>query len=379
LKITTLYPFININLYHYSTVTKSFRKKTKSIILHMALRVGCEKLKLPVEYEGVSSFAMGKGLDNKVYIYGGSCINTPYTGRFSVFDTNNLTFTTAPDNFLSQRKNFSHCMLPSGVWVIGGGESPDPVDFLFIILVTPDEQVRRVATHGTIPPNRYAAPMKYLGKNDQNQDEIVLFGGNLPPKFPYLRNSNEIYVLNVDTLEWRQLAFDGSSPSPVPRYWCELFVIDYNTIAIFGGFSGDLSEYEEQDRYHNDIWTFNMETCVWTLLPNHSPEDQSPIGRGNFVATMRSNWLIVVGGYAPTRAELNDAWAFNVESCEWQQLIVEGDQFPAVWGHAWVELEHGRMLAFGGEGGWNEGARNMNADFYLYTFHSLYSVKKAKH
>jgi N-acetylneuraminic acid mutarotase len=219
--------------------------------------------------------------------------------------------------------------------------------------------------------------MKYLGSNNHGHHELILFGGHETSSEYLISNSNDVYILNYTLLEWRKLAIPPQE-IPAGRYWGDLFVVNPENVVIFGGFSGNLSEYEVQDKYHDDVWNLNLQTLEWTKLPNHTVDGIAPIGRGNFVSTLRSNWLVVVGGYSPTRGEMSDSWAFNVQSCEWQELTLERDQFPSVWGHAWAEIAPGHMICSGGEGGWNQGGRNMNANFYTFTFLSISPVKAAK-
>lgn len=138
----------------------------------------------------------------------------------------------------------------------------------------PNQQPSLKFTTGDVPRSSKFSATAYLRKNDYAQDEIIVFGGFIE----YSHYSNEVHILNVDTLVWHKIP-SNSIKIPQARVLSKMFVVDPDTILIYGGHAG---------LQVHDIWRFTVSTGIWQNLSPHIC-----FGLANCVVTLRAWWLIV--------------------------------------------------------------------------------------
>lgn len=99
---------------------------------------------------------------------------------------------------------------------------------------------------GTIPTSRAAHAVAPIGR------QIYMFGG---------RNENmrmnDMYSLNMDNFEWKQLANNDPTRTLQGRSWHTLTSIDEQRLFLFGGYSQD-------DEPMNDCWLYDTTNNIWT-------------------------------------------------------------------------------------------------------------------
>ncbi len=91
---------------------------------------------------------------------------------------------------------------------------------------------------------------------------MLVFGGCTSSG--YKDSRNDLYVLNLETLEWKKPRLSGNVPSP--RHGHSLTAIDDNRVALFGGAIEDsgMNGKPVVTRY-NDLYTLDMRTFEWSL------------------------------------------------------------------------------------------------------------------
>lgn len=88
-------------------------------------------------------------------------------------------------------------------------------------------------------------------------NKMIIFGGLIQVVGPQIYCSNEVWVLNLETLIWRKQP--TSEPKPTPRYAQSLIQLDDDRFMILGG------AQTFQNRFsYNDCWILTMIGPVWT-------------------------------------------------------------------------------------------------------------------
>ncbi len=117
--------------------------------------------------------------------------------------------------------------------------------------------------------------------------------------------SNETWMFNGETNSWSKLQLPGDSPS---ARFDMATTIDYeNQIAyIFGG---------RDANYHlsNELWSFNLNTLVWTKLASTGIKEISSAG---IAFDNASNNLVLFGGNS-LEGLSDETWLYNFTENEW--------------------------------------------------------------
>jgi len=317
------------------------------------------------------AFIAGKG--NRVWLCSGA-----FNEHQLEIDLDSKTLTSV--KVFQHMLSISYCLLPDGTWILGGGEELDtdpyaevrrhihhPFSTMKRLSLDPFN-IRNVRTTGDVPEDSCSCKMKYLGINSDGHDLVILFGGCVAIGFRHKFNpcSNRVHVLNVNTLVWENVSSDDSLPAPEPRCLGEMIVVDENTIVIVGG--------EDYNKKYDDVWMSSLNSRQWQKLSSSNKLSPSP--RSQFVAALHHRWIVIVGGVFSTKsAPLADSWAFNLDSCEWTQISIVGDEFPACVGHVWMALPSGLFFTVGGE---VEPYSSWNKNFYEFSFNTGLGVKNSR-
>jgi len=159
----------------------------------------------------------------------------------------------------------------------------------------------------------------------------------------YVRGSDELHVLDVDTFEFRQLS--GSKP-PHPCHCHTATVVGTNMI-VFGGCGPPL----EQPPL---VMVLDLVQGKWRVPPlSGIPPRQRQGHSANPVQGDRQ--LCIFGGIEPTGEQrvarvYNDAHLLDLQSFSWRKLEVAGQKPHARFGHTTTNLpgSPGRLLIVGG-------------------------------
>ncbi len=243
---------------------------------------------------------------------------------------------------------------------------------------------QNLATSRITPGIRYEQSMHYNAATNQ----VFLFGG---------RDGSQIYsdvwVLNVDTLEWQQIELGTYSDEPPARFSAVMVVDDAaeNLYIATGHTQGggnfndvwklDLTSNSWQDltasagpppaeRYgapggllggnlvtthgfgrgrFDDTWQFNLGTEQWE---NITPAGAVPLKRCLFAATPKQDTLVIHGGCATPNGDcyLDDTWRFDPAAGAWTEILSDvrpvGRQYQTL-----VDAENvdNRVILYGGQ------------------------------
>ena len=117
-------------------------------------------------------------------------------------------------------------------------------------------------------------------------------------------------------LAWEEVMPTGpkSGPRPAPRKDSTLVYDPVNsTLLLFGG--------REKGQAINDLWSFDLETRMWTEMEAAGP---SPRFGHLAVFDVKRSRMVVFSGQAGTTF-FNDTWAYDPATGQWEELEPEGD------------------------------------------------------
>lgn len=140
-------------------------------------------------------------------------------------------------------------------------------------------------------------------------DEMVIFGG-----FVEGDRTNSIYKFDFKTAEWAQVNF--TEPCPCPRAGHSA-VAHEGKMYIHGGKNNN-------DELLSDMWCFDMASGTWQEVKWQDSE--CPRGRvGHSMAVYRDH-ILVFGGLFEITRELNDMYAFNLQTQKWRCLFKQSNE-----------------------------------------------------
>ena len=117
-------------------------------------------------------------------------------------------------------------------------------------------------------------------------------------------------------LDWEEVMPAGpkSAPRPAPRRDSTL-VHDSanNALLLFGG--------REKGQALNDLWSFDLQTGMWTEIEAEGP---SPRFGHLSVFDVKRSRMVVFSGQAGTDF-FNDTWSYDPATAQWEELQPEGD------------------------------------------------------
>ena len=186
---------------------------------------------------------------------------------------------------------------------------------------------KRQPTTGNIPSSRglhCAAPLNYSNSITKS---VVIFGGAAKDG----KMSNEAFVLDLNTWEWKKLLCTGDQPSP--RAGACLCPLDEKTVILFGG-----AETRDGGLVGlNDVWTLSINIekglGVWKCLLKEQADDITcPPGRNAATLTKMNaqallpraltdneslldkepTYFLLQGGWNPFRKTYNDVFVLCI-------------------------------------------------------------------
>lgn len=170
--------------------------------------------------------------------------------------------------------------------------------------------------------------------------EIVVYGGR--PTDDEIRCENQLYVLKVDSLEWRKLAYQGRPPSSKNDHTS---CADTKRSKMFV-----FSSSEPPELY---VFDYRERIPCWTLIRTFGP---CPMAlSGGQIDFVNNDTLVLFGGY--DRGYKNNLYRFDLRSLWWtectpnptkHQAYVIGKPPSARTNHTSVVCS-GRIMYFGGE------------------------------
>ena len=150
-----------------------------------------------------------------------------------------------------------------------------------------------------------------------NEKEVIMFGGEwLDPKEDTMHVYADLYVLNTQNLQWKQIV---SPKGPLPRT-SHQSVVTKSYMYVFGG--EFTSRNHDKFRHYSDLWRIDLSTYVWeqVLVKGSSPSPRS----GHRMIAYK-NVIILFGGFydsGKTTKYYNDLWVFDLDTLVWEKKEV---------------------------------------------------------
>ena len=168
-------------------------------------------------------------------------------------------------------------------------------------------------------------------------DTLYIFGGQrLSRTRPGL--SNDVYALDLITLEWKQLDISGDIPSP--RYFHSVCALGDTKLVCFGGMSpansgdGSSTSPQRSSAQHSsnqlqrevvvmsDIHIFDIPSKAWTYIPT----TDAPEGRYAHCATILPSSAVFSNANVPAQAVLQNG---SLDGQGGAEMVVVGGQNSA--------------------------------------------------
>jgi hypothetical protein len=225
------------------------------------------------------------------------------------------------------------CMILFGGW-LGSSRGEDT----WIFNCTTDEwsEVSPVIS----PSPRMSSNMVY----DSTNDVVVLFSGYCDESV----RPDETWVYDMSTNTWSEMS---PATSPCGRYGhCMIYDSTGNRTILFSGNS--------PDGMTSDLWEYDYPTDTWTELFAYP----QPLGRkwGSMVYDSDMNRGILFGGDCNDPEFIDDTWAFNCNTSDWDQFVLESKpEVRASPGLAYDSINE-LVVLFGGQGG------GFGGDYYSF-------------
>jgi len=208
---------------------------------------------------------------------------------------------------------------------------------------------KEVVSKGDIPSERGHCAVSTIGSN------LFLFGGT-----KYGEGYNDLFVLDVDKLEWKKLSTTGTIP--IPR-WGSSMTSFGKFLILFGG--------ETINGLQSELYVLDTGTMTWSI-PNQSGAGPSP--RKNHTSTLYGKNLFIYGGEG-IKTENHALLILNLEKWEWSYPSQGGEGAPEPRkGHS-AAIFKNRLLIFGG---WGTRAFEYFDDMWILDLDSLQWFKAKK-
>ncbi|EFC46368.1 predicted protein [Naegleria gruberi] len=223
---------------------------------------------------------------------------------------------------------FFECI--NSIVTFGGSNTTSYLNSIFVMNVNnqKDSKVINVSKTMAWPKVRHGHTA-----NIYKKDQMIVFGGK--KDFGTAANSylNDLWSFNVTTNEWEEIKSLNSAPRE--RCWHSSVIYKDRFLLVSGGFfTVDRSEF-----YLNDLWSFDMETKLWTCLIENNDSKSCIVkqrNRSGMVLSQTQDALIIMfGNYFDGKRNSfwNDAfyvknlddilYSNNLEKCYWTKLEIQ--------------------------------------------------------
>jgi N-acetylneuraminic acid mutarotase len=221
--------------------------------------------------------------------------------------------------------------------------------------------VQVLTTTGQRPSARTGASLLSVGDGD---DELLLFGGIGAAEGRWF---NDVYVLDLNTLQWRQLKcseIDGEAPTPRDKF-CAL-KLNADQVLCYGGFGPvdartamkPASDDDDDENalsddetatfgWSGEVWVLTASSGVWQL---QACGGDVPDGRAGAAAALLGNNTVYVFGGRDSTKRTNAFYALDVDTWSWKAVQARGQYPMARCFHLAAAISPTRLLVYGGRG-----------------------------
>ncbi|XP_078695665.1 F-box only protein 42-like [Branchiostoma floridae x Branchiostoma belcheri] len=210
------------------------------------------------------------------------------------------------------------------MYVFGGSSVANPntcFNDLWRFDLASEEWVRPLAAGSYPSPKAWASLVRY-------KRCLLLFGGCARPSpYPYHqpeRYFDEIHLYTPTDNRWSYVV---TSPSPPPVAGHGASVIGDRMVVIGGSLS--------LQRRSNDVWVLNLQTMEWSM---QQVQGTAPLPRfGHTQVVLDDETILIIGGCGGANQNFSDAWMLRLDTTPWtwSQLGVDNESLaaPHIWCH----------------------------------------------
>ena len=149
----------------------------------------------------------------------------------------------------------------------------------------------------------------------------------------------QLFLQSVTNRKYEAPSTEGGKVAPQPRFG-HTAVVHENDMIVYGGRNSECL---------SDIWSFNFVSRQWRELEQTAEEGCRPCARAGHTSVLHRGKMYIFGGVGNRDADnwLNDTWAFDLETKQWEHIQHAGASPKGRKGHTAV-YNKGSMFVFGG-------------------------------
>ncbi|XP_071944372.1 F-box only protein 42-like [Antedon mediterranea] len=236
-----------------------------------------------------------------------------------------------PQTPVTARHSHSACYVDGSMYIFGGSSvSETTFNDIWKLDLTSRKWSRVIASGSgprSMPSPRASASMVYYNGS------LIVFGGWAPPLpsplYPAPRFYNELHVYSMSLNQWTAIT---TSLTPPPMAGHRATVIK-NKMIIFGG-------WQVHER-SNDIWVLNMDTMEWHKQAANKTKPLERSGHGQ--VKINDQHLLIIGGWGKNGMLCDDIWLLHMDpSLPWDWMAIKIENAtkspPEIWCHPVVKV-----------------------------------------
>jgi len=209
----------------------------------------------------------------------------------------------------------------------GNGGLVDNYSNLVLTYPLPFKPENIITAHDSLPR---APPPRSAHSSVVYQNQMYIFGG-----WNGHKSLNDLYSLNLDTLEWRQIKSEGG-PS-IRRMHSA--VVYKDSMYLFGGFDESRPAHS-----YNELFSFDFQTETWKTVPC---KGIIPKGRSRAAATVVGNNMYIIGGWDRV-SHFGEVQRLDLDTHTWTQEKTDinlkiAQQSCALVDNSWMVMFGGKI------------------------------------
>lgn len=157
------------------------------------------------------------------------------------------------------------------------------------------------------------------------ENSMYVYGGTNT-----INQYNTLHVLDLQKMIWKSINYSNFPPK-MDSHSC----ICYQGLLIF--FAGYIEGYRS-----NLLHTYEISSETWQVI-----QLDGPASRSNHSASLHKHKMFVFGGLDEDHSTLNDFWKLNLETWQWESILLKGDSPTARSGHS-CQVVNDYLILFGG-------------------------------
>lgn len=243
-------------------------------------------------------------------------------GEFNILWKNISSYDIIPT--ITKRFSHSACVLENNMYIFGGcTTNATAFNDLWKFDLSVRQWVRPLATGSYPVPKAYTSMVHY-------KDYLIVFGGwTYPSLSQYYENVtifNEIHFYNVKTNKWVRV---NSSNSPPPMAGHSACMKD-NEMVVFGGLVMTAAQ-NYQIQCSNEVWVFDVSTLNWRRQPTTKPRPSPRYAQS--LIHLDAERLMLLGGVQTLRNRFvySDCWILTMVGpiWTWKELAVKNKEWAS--------------------------------------------------